>query len=279
MIRISPERSGSAETLPATPSSRNLRRVIDDQTLMSSRHVLCVLGTGLDLDAVEAAAAREGFELDWEYSGTGADPRMPEAFEACVARASFTRADWDAVEAHDTVAYVLSPPVLPGVAFTVARRTLVLTADLLRSGATAVKNESSGLTHGRDRWLDLAAGVYAGGAEESAVPLYRAWVKRPIADGPLLHSCGMHLLGAPDIELAPPEDPAAAPAPDEAAALIDGLALYLLTERRAEEIEDGEGFRLAPDAPRWILRHHPCDRYEADDFFFNPHGYWRLATE
>ncbi|TDD62444.1 hypothetical protein [Actinomadura rubrisoli] len=252
--------------------------MIDDQTLMSSRHVLCVLGTRLDLETVESAAAKEGFELDWEYSETEPDPRMAEAFEACAARASFTGADWEAVEAHDTVAYVLSPPVLPGVAFTVARRTLTLAADLLRSGATAVKNESNGLTHGRERWLDLAAGVYDGNPEEPAVPLYRALVKRPITGGGLSYSCGMHLLGAPDIEVEWPDDPDGdASRADETAALIDGLALYLLTERRAEEIEDGEGFRLSADASRWVLHHHPCERYEDDDFFFNPHGYWRLT--
>ncbi|QXJ20252.1 DUF4261 domain-containing protein [Actinomadura graeca] len=247
--------------------------MIDDQTLMSSRHVLCVLGTGLDLGAVEATAAKEGFGLDWEYSAAEPDPRMGEAFEACAARVSFTAADWDAVESHDTVAYVLSPPVLPDVAFTVARRTLVLAADLLRSGATAVKNESNGLTHGRDRWLDLAAGIYDGSPDDSAIPLYRALVKRPISDGPLHYSCGMHLLGSPDVEL----DPGEGLEPEDVAGLIDSLALYLLTECRAGEIEDGEGFRSAPGEPRWILGHRPCDRYDEDDIFFNPHGYLRMT--
>jgi len=246
---------------------------MDEQPLMSSRHVLCVLGTGLDLDEVADVAGKEGFELDWEYSEAESDARMREAFEACAARASFTADDWAAVEAHDTVAYLLSPPVLPDVAFTVGRRTLILAADLLRSGATAVKNESNGLTHGRDRWLDLAAAVYDGNPEESSAPLYRALVKRPISSGPLLFSCGMHLLGAPDIELEWPGEPDSG----EVAGLIDALAIYLLTQRRAEEIEDGEGFRAAPDALRWILRHHPCERYEEDDIFFNPHGYWRLG--
>src|SRR5437868_3153345 len=149
--------------------------------MMSSRHVLCVLGTGLDLGAVETAAAREGFGLDWEYSVAQPDP--------------------------------------------------------------------------------------------SVIPLYRALVKRPISDGLLHYSCGMHLLGAPDIEV----DLAHDPGPAGIAGLIDALALYLLTECRAEEIEDGEGFRSAPGEPRWILGHRPCDRYDEDDIFFNPHGYLRMT--
>ena len=80
-------------------------------------------------------------------------------------------------------------------------------------------------------------------------------MKRPISTGTVLYRCGMHLLGAPDVEVE------AGPL-DEAIALIDSLAGYLLTEERARQIGDGEGFRLDRDAPRWI---------------FNPYGYWRLT--
>ncbi|GAA2446547.1 hypothetical protein GCM10010191_74520 [Actinomadura vinacea] len=236
---------------------------------VTPRHVLCVLGSGLDLHAVEQAATDAGFEVDQEYSEDVRDPRMPDAFAASLAAASFTEADWSAVESHDTVVYLLSRPIFPFVAMDVARWTLGLTATLLRSGATAVKNESSGLTHGRERWLELA-----GDAEKSVVPLYRAWVKRPIADGHGLYfSCGMHLLGVPDIEIEASGDPD----PEDLADLIDALALYLLTEERAQEMQDGEGFRLDEDAPRWILSRRPCERYEDDDFFFNPYGFWRLT--
>lgn len=245
--------------------------MIDEHTSVGSRHVLCVLGAGLDLDEVEAIAETEGFELDWEYSGHAPDPRMPAAFEACGAGASFTAPDWEAVRGHDTVAYLLSPPARPGVAFTVARRTLALTARLLRSGATAVKNESNGLAHGRDRWLDLAYKAYAG--QEAAVPLYQACVKRPITTGALYFSCGMHLLGAPDVEL----DHPGAPHPEDVLDLIDGLALYLLMEQRTRELRDGETFALEDGADQWVLRHGPCERFAEDDFFHNPHGYWRLT--
>src|SRR5690349_13315076 len=76
------------------------RLMIDEHTSVGSRHVLCVLGAGLDLDEVEAIAETEGFELDWEYSGHAPDPRMPAAFEACGAGASFTALDWEAVRGH-----------------------------------------------------------------------------------------------------------------------------------------------------------------------------------
>lgn len=236
---------------------------------VTPRHVLCVLGSGLDLDEVERLAEEAGFEVDREYSGDEPDPAMPDAFAASLAAVSFTETDWTAVERHDAVVYLLSRPIFPFVAVDVARWTLELTANLLRAGATAVKNESNGLTHGRDRWLELAAD-----AEKSVPPLYRAWVKRPITDGGGLYfSCGMHLIGRPDIEIEASGDPD----PGDIADLVDGLALYLLTEDRARELQDGEGFRLAEDAPRWVLHRRPCERYAEDDFFYNPYGYWRLT--
>ncbi|WP_157995698.1 hypothetical protein [Thermomonospora amylolytica] len=232
------------------------------------RHVVCVLGTGLDLDVVEDVVREtgSGFTVDREYSANEPDPRMPRAFEACMAAATFTEQDWRAVEEHDTVAYVLSPPMTAGTSAAVSRMTLQVTAALLEAGATAAKNESNGLAHGRAQWLDLARRSAAEpGDEEQAVVLAHAWVKRPILDGGHLYSCGMHLLGHPDVELEI-DDPDAV-GPDQVE-LMDALAIYLMTERRALEMRDGEGFRLAPDAPRWILRRRECRRYDEDDFFF-----------
>ncbi|QIS16435.1 DUF4261 domain-containing protein [Nocardia arthritidis] len=242
-----------------------------NEILVYPRHVLCVLGSGLDLDAIESRAEKAGFELDREFSEAEPDPRMADAFESCLAAVSFTEADWAAVEDHDTVAYLISRPIFPFVAIDAARWALDLTADLLKSGATAVKNESNGLAHGRDQWLEFADD--AADDDTSDVALYYAWVKRPIVDDDVYYSCGMHLLGLPDIEIEPRD----AMDPQELARLIDELALYLLTEERAQEMRDGAGFRLAEDAPRWILRQFPCARYEEDDFYFNPYGYWRLT--
>ncbi|MGO1056117.1 hypothetical protein [Crossiella sp. CA198] len=249
----------------------------EDQ-VVRPRHVLCVLGSGLAPMVVQNVVAEvggPGFSVDPEYSSVAHDPRMPEAFRACLATATFTGTDWESLSAHDSVAYVLSPPMTPATSLDLSRRMLAVTAALLRSGATAVKNESSGLTHGRDRWLRLADNAAtAPGPAHLADALYHAWVKRPISTGELLFSCGMHLLAAPDVEVESSGEPDSL---EDRVALIDGLAIYLLTERRAREIQEGEGFRLAPDAPRWVLRKRPCHRYDDDDFFFNPHGYWRLT--
>ncbi|XVQ14308.1 hypothetical protein ACQP1W_17735 [Spirillospora sp. CA-255316] len=221
------------------------------------------------------AAGFGGLVLDREHSETEPDPRMPEAFEACMAAASFDEADWAAVESHDTVGYLLSAPMMRDVAADTSRRVLAATAALLRSGAAAVKNESSGITHGRDRWLSLADRVADGKGEDLAGDLVAAWVKLPIYDGQVLYSCGMHLLGAPEVEIEVDEEHQD-DLPD-LVTLLDVLAIYLLTDPRAEEIEDGAGFRMTENAPRRLLRTGTCDRYDEDDLFFNPYGYVRLT--
>ncbi|MEV1171785.1 hypothetical protein [Nonomuraea sp. NPDC049784] len=242
------------------------------------RHVLCVLGSGLDLSEMERIAAGfGGFVLDREYSEAEHDPRMPEAFKASMAAASFDEADWDAVESHDTVGYLLSAPMMRSLAFDTSRRLLAVTAALLRSGAVAVKNESSGIAHGLDRWLALADRAADVTDEGLAGALVAAWVKRPIYDGQVLYSCGMHLLGAPEVEIEVGEEHPTEDRLLELVAHLDALAIYLLTDPRAEEIEDGAGFRMAEDAPRWGLRTGTCDRYDEDDLFFNPYGYVRLT--
>ncbi|MFD0823694.1 hypothetical protein ACFQ0D_36435, partial [Micromonospora zhanjiangensis] len=131
----------------------------DQSSALPPRHVLCVLGSDLDLDLVERVTRDAGGSavlLDRDYSQRAADPRMPRAFEAATATTGWSDADRAAVAGHDTVAYLMSPPMTRETSLDVSRRMLVVTAALLRAGATAVKSESSGVGHGRAGWLTLA---------------------------------------------------------------------------------------------------------------------------
>jgi hypothetical protein len=243
----------------------------------SRRHVVCLLGQDLDFERLQWCArdaGGEGFEVDLEFSEHERDPRMAEAFRACADRVvpSFDDADWAAVDAHTDVLYLLSPAYTDVTAVDVASRTLAATAALLRDGATAAKGECSGIAHGHDRWLELADLAQGATVDSDLVSaLHLAWVRRPIGDAGWLYTCGMHLLGQPDIEY-PDDDP-------DWLEWMDALALYLLAELPADGMRSGEGFRLSADGPRRVLRHTPCDRYDADDLFFNPYGYWRLTPD
>lgn len=246
------------------------------------RHVICVLGQWKDFDRVEAVVrdvGGAGFRLDREFSQLSPDARMTRAFQASCDRVfpSMTDEDWEAVRGHSAVAYVLSPPLLKGHAQDVSGLALRLIAALLRDGGAAAKGESSGIAHGRARWLESSkrhgeAGQ-AGDRHEQAATLYGAWVRRPLLDRQtgVLYSCGMHLLGERDVEIDSSLDP------QTAIEWLDLLALYLLADENRRPVEDGDGFRLRDPGPRRVVRLQPCSRYDADDFFHNPYGYIRLS--
>jgi hypothetical protein len=245
------------------------------------RFVLCVLGTWRGFDKVEATVARvggSGFEVDHEFSQLEPDDRMADAFDAFYDRVSpsMTDADWQAVENHTAVAYVLSPPAPAKMAVDISRRALSLIVALLETGGVAAKAESSGIAHGRDRWLGLAAdcvdAAKKGDEHGQRAALYRAWVRRPIQDDDegVYYSCGMHLLGKRDIEVDTSSDI------NTAVQCIDLLGLHLLDDTAQRPVSDGGGFRLRGTGPRRVMRFGPCTRYEEDDICFNPYGYIRL---
>jgi hypothetical protein len=242
-----------------------------------SQHVLCVVGVDLDFDRLAELTERVGgpeVALDYDACQHEPDPRMVKAFEVSADRVapSFGEEDRAAVAEHRAVAYVVGPLVPAQQAVEASRRMLAVTAALLRAGATAAKAESSGIAHGRRRWLELADAV--ADATEPAVLaplLYAAFVRRPLSDGALFYSCGMHLLGEADVELTAADD-------EVGLEWMDALAGYLLVERGSAGIADGDTFGLGPNSPRRLLHHQPCERYPPDDLMHNPYGYWRLTA-
>lgn len=245
------------------------------------RHVICILGSWRDFSDVQAAVSACGgdFTLDKEYSQLSPDDRMSTAFEASLDRfdPTITDEDWDNIRSHTAVAYILSPPMSQPAAESISARALLLTAMLLNQGGLAAKSESAGLAHGRQRWIELgrkySAATDQDDAHTASAMLYWAWVQRAIHDTSTatLYSVGMHLLGQRDTEIDDSLDPSTA------LQWIDLMGLYLVSDKPDRPVLDGEGFRLRNEGPRRTIRHEPCERYEEDEFFFNPYGYNRLV--
>lgn len=239
--------------------------------LVDPRHVLCVLGNWKSFDALETIAERFGFEVDHEFSQLEPDERMTRSFDVSFDRVSIsvTPEDREAIAGHTAAVYLLSPQISKSKAGIISMQALKVVEAVFAAGAVAVKSESAGIAHGKDRWLELAAGAQS----EASVgqELYFAWVRRPLMSDDIFYTCGMHLLGEPDLQISS-ELP-----PMEAVSWLDALALYLVTERPARGVHPGNTFvRTAEDAKR-VMRFLPCDEYEGDDFFFNPYGYVRLS--
>jgi hypothetical protein len=188
---------------------------------------------------------------------------MSEAFAFSWDRVQPSESDEDKEQVlhHRNVAYLISRFIDPDNAFNVASEGLSLIAKAFAEDARAVKCESSGIAHGRKRWIELAG-------QNDPESLYLAYVRRPIGSGDTLHSCGMHLLGLPDTEVIGFSD-------WEAVRIIDSFSLYLLTEGKT--VQPGHTFSCSPEDPKLLIKHGECLGYEEDDFFYNPYGYWKLA--
>lgn len=247
------------------------------------RHVMCILGNWKSFDEVDQIVSSfEGFSFEREYSQLEPDLRMTAAFRMWLDPMASTgdQDDLTSIENHKAVAYVLSPPLERGGEKAVSGQMLQLTSALLESeSGVAAKSESAGIAHGRNQWLDLAAkyaDIKNGQNEHTALSaLFTAWVKRGIEDAKhgIIYSCGMHLLGEPDIEI------------DGSIGAVDAhmwqslCGLHIVADRPKPPLREGDGFRLDHSSSRRIVRHVPCTRYEDDDFFFNPFGYFRLEPD
>ncbi|KRA84640.1 hypothetical protein ASD76_05805 [Altererythrobacter sp. Root672] len=234
------------------------------------RHILCILGATHDLqplrDVVTAVSKAgeyaEGFNIDGDYSQEEPDDRMVASFDICrdrVEPGAWTEADAQAVADHQSVLYVLSPPMTQdnSVAFSMA--ALMLIDDLLDAGAVAIKAESAGAAHGVQRWRDLVAEAAAAVASDDQLEQRRiarlAFAKRPLSSEAYFESVGFHLVGLPDVHVAQL-------AGDEwqAIAIMDSIADEIAAQGLAASLES-RGARLTRDM-----------NHEEDSFKFNPYG-------
>jgi hypothetical protein len=233
--------------------------------------VLCVVGDARFAERAEALLTREKVE----HEVRDADPRMPEAFEASASRLepSFGFADAEAVEQHTHVVYALSANFGAGAAIEVSRRFFGLGAHLLDlCGGAAMKCDSSGIAHGRAKWLVLARDAVKANPAIAMPAAVRAFVRHPIGDDTHLWTCGMHLLGRPDLTIEREVIDEG-----EAARLFDAFAVYLLAECGDERhFASGHTFRADESSPRFRVTWEPCDGYAEDDLFFNSFGRYRF---
>ena len=226
----------------------------------SPRIILCVpFAAG---GKARAASLLSGVEHEWR-------PREKAVIESFAVAArydpGFAPRDLSAIEGHTDVVYVLGPNYPAAKAGEETRSTLELGARLLGAGGLAIKCDTSGVGHPKSRWLELSM-------DGSWEARFRAFVKPLITDGREVWSCGLHLLGLPDLIV----EKSALPA-EEVLRYFHRFAVYLL-----EECADGRfrsGHTFSPDArsPRFRIQWEECVGYDEDDYFFNPYGRRRFV--
>jgi hypothetical protein len=146
-----------------------------------------------------------------------------------------------------------------------------------------MKCDSSGIAHGREHWVQLSRdAARSDGSPPFWYALLRAFVQWPIQSESDLFTCGMHLLGHPDLivsedvlrPLVQSEEMLGSVAVD----LFGAFAMYVLAECAPGEFSAGSTFSAAVDAPRFRLNWEACTGYEEDEYFFNPFGRWRFTS-
>ena len=252
--------------------------------MIKPRHVICALGNWKNFDSIQTALETHsfGFSLSKEYSILEANPRMSLSFKVNQDRlpATLDESDWNAVDSHSAVAYILSPPIETKTAENISIEALKIIANMFDHGATAVQSESAGLSHGKQRWLDLAKKMVEAEKDknefEIGATLYHSWVQRGLVDNNgLMYTIGMHLLGHFDIEYLINDD-----THKRSIQWTDMLGLYMSADRPTKYILEGDGFRLNSNSPeRKIITVEDCTRKPNDSFQYNPYGYLRLNPE
>jgi hypothetical protein len=213
------------------------------------------------------------------------DPDLAASFLECAdpTSPSLSPEELEALPAHEGVAILASDPYGAEEAGQVAFSALMLPGMIAGAGAIAVRCDTVDLAHGLDWWIELAeraVEAFTELADESAEDplasrydlfdaLFRAFVRGPGEDDGVYFTTGLHLLGAPDLEMdaGSEKNPALA-----AWNLFHLVATYALAEAA---IDDGDTIRLAEDAPAFTLRARP-PRFAAGDPRHNPFGAFAL---
>jgi hypothetical protein len=235
------------------------------------RIVLCLPGAAGYAERCERVLAEAGIEHEWHAR----DERMLDAFEASEfpLQPSLQDADRKLIENHESVLYVLSAHFTAGQALVVSRDMVRLGRRLLEAGGCAIKCESSGIAHSRTRWTELAQRMEKAADEATRwSALISAFLQYPLQSETDLCSCGMHLLGAPDLITG-----VNVMVPEDAAELFSAFSRYLLAECPPGGFVSRSTFSSSADAPQYRVVWEPCTGYAENDFFFNPFGLWRFT--
>ncbi len=253
--------------------------------------IMCVPVMKDDAPQFEAIVKDE--KVDYEL--VARDERLAESFRSADSptQPSLTDRDIELINEHTSVLYFLSKNLTARKAPVVAAKFMHVGQRLMDAGAIGIKCESSGLSHSKRRWLELTSklkrGVVAGSESAPEVDywlgLFLAYVQLPIRFGDDLYSCGMHLLGKPDmvatnaqIKEAMSHSGSEASPIHEAIKLFDEFALYILSECPESNFGNGHTFSVNADAPKFSAFWEKCSDYDESDFFFNPFGRWRFLA-
>lgn len=132
---------------------------------------------------------------------------------------------------------------------------------LLNIGGIALKVETAGVAHEKDRWLALYN-------SHDVFDIYSLFVALIEGDNDY-YSCGMHNFGKADVAIAKTEDVGLA------IYVMNVFNYYRLTETPI--IQDGHTFQPDIESPTYRLNWTTDNEYETDSLLYNSYGKWHLS--
>jgi hypothetical protein len=234
------------------------------------RIILCAVGDASFAHAASKLLGDSGVEFEVRER----DSSMERSF--AVACRTLSREALSRIGRHSHVVYALSKALEAQHAVEAAGQFLKLAASLCEHcGAYGIKCDSSGIAHENDTWLRLAASCEA----ESPWELVDAFVQPLIGDSREVWSCGMHLLGRPDMIAQLDQLPTELRSLAAFRELSLTFATYLLCECSGTRyFSSGSTFRCNSESPRVRVLFELCQGYDEDDYFHNPFGRYRFVA-
>lgn len=230
--------------------------------------VLCVPLPERIAESSVRQAVGEGVEV--EISSTP-DPNVTSVFEW---------AGVPGVEAHGKVAYLVGPNYTQPTALENCISMTAAAARVVDLGGLALKCESSGVIHSAPDFCTLAEAIAKApnNSYEQIWPLLLAYVLCVVEDEENYSSCGMHLLGFPDMVIA--KSAAQEHFGGDVTKVSDlfrTFSAYLAAECPLGGFPSGGTFRTDDESPRVSAHWEPCTEYPEDDLYYNPYGMWVLS--
>ncbi|MDR3615369.1 MAG: hypothetical protein P4L53_17555 [Candidatus Obscuribacterales bacterium] len=230
-----------------------------------------------EVEKIKATLAEYKFEI--EEAGRNSD--FMRKYTNCIStfEPGATREEIDSIATHEVCISGFGPQFIADQALGYARDSLQLANSLFESGALAVYCDSDYQTHSRAVWKQLAERNQSDEKDKNVVALVEAFMQPRLKEDNDYLSCGLHLLGSPDLIIDATTLEQATGNSDnlegQAQRLFRVLAHYLLTEGKARGFYNRNTFSASEDAPKFRLIWEACT-YPHYSIVFNPFGRWRL---
>lgn len=207
------------------------------------------------------------------------DPRVVSAFKFLLVNPA--DGELEAVSKHKKVLYLSSKIKSADEAPQTAANAVKIAASLALAVDSPLKSDSSGIAHSKASVAEIAEQLHNERSVEFWAALFQTFVQYPISTDDDFYTCGMHVLGKPDLIISDSlletilvGNPAKVQA---AAFLFSSFCLYLLIECTEIQFSSGHTFRPAEDWPPMRVKWEPCGTYEPEALYHNPYGMWRFA--